>query len=305
MVLGRPVFMDHDPVSRRLQDMDDQQLLSLAEALFCADNDYDLEGNELQIRVDEDKELLENSRAVAHVTLIIFDFALGVGGGCVQWLPFSDPGTGKQVRVQESIGVDLHSFLSDSIVPAVLRPITRSELWEASSLNGYLSPMLLIQFYGSMRSHTPPKIERKLRTFSAAAPLSPAMRPKWSGVVSSSSTASPLPSEREGAKDNMVQKFCATSMGELSRRTPKNREAAERTVMGGVLIIGPLPKCNSKVQQAEVETRRIGGRQRTAGGEGGRGANEQRQNLGRHGHAEADHSPDQKFNHSDGHDYES
>jgi hypothetical protein len=42
MVLGRPVFMDHDPVSRRLQDMDDQQLLSLAEALFCADNDYDL-----------------------------------------------------------------------------------------------------------------------------------------------------------------------------------------------------------------------------------------------------------------------
>jgi hypothetical protein len=42
MVLGHPVFMDHDPVSRRLQDMADQQLLSLAEALFCADNDYDL-----------------------------------------------------------------------------------------------------------------------------------------------------------------------------------------------------------------------------------------------------------------------
>jgi hypothetical protein len=32
----------------------------------------------------------------------LFPTSLGLGGGCVQWLPFSDPGTGKQVRVQVS-----------------------------------------------------------------------------------------------------------------------------------------------------------------------------------------------------------
>ncbi|KAJ7892955.1 hypothetical protein B0H13DRAFT_1886550 [Mycena leptocephala] len=73
MVLGHPVSVDRDPVSRCLQVMYDQQLLSLTEALFCADTDYDLEGNELRIRVDEDKELPENSLVVAHVTLLIED----------------------------------------------------------------------------------------------------------------------------------------------------------------------------------------------------------------------------------------
>jgi hypothetical protein len=35
MALGRPVFVDRDPVSHRLKVMYDQQLLSLTEALFC------------------------------------------------------------------------------------------------------------------------------------------------------------------------------------------------------------------------------------------------------------------------------
>ncbi|KAJ7850248.1 hypothetical protein B0H13DRAFT_1905769 [Mycena leptocephala] len=75
----------------------------------------------------EDKELPENSLVVAHVTLVIedeltsdtyklaadsyggitiilFSTLLGVGGGFVQWLPVSVPGTGKQVRVQHGFG---------------------------------------------------------------------------------------------------------------------------------------------------------------------------------------------------------